>query len=189
MQRCNVFPALLAVTGTRSREQRQLFVDALISSLLPMTMLDNLAAMPFGPFALPALLAAMTASLVAMSVPGAVNTMSFVSGLILGVGGILVVVLGVTVGSHLLFLASRRWLGERLRRRFGKRMDGIQEHLGRRGPLYVVGARIGGIPNVIVTAGCAATPISARAFLAASLLGMLPAISLSALAGSGFAAF
>ncbi|MWV28873.1 VTT domain-containing protein [Aurantiacibacter rhizosphaerae] len=168
---------------------RQFYVDALISSIFPMAMLDSLAAMPAGPFALPAILAAVTASLVAMSVPGAVNTMSFLSGLVLGIAGILVVALGVTIGTHLLFLASRRWLGPRLRRRFGARMDGIQDHLGRRGPLYVVGARIGGLPNVIVTAGCAATPIGARAFLSASLLGMLPAISLSALAGSGLAAF
>ncbi len=152
-------------------------------------MLDSLAAMPVGPYALPALLAAVTASLVAMSVPGAVNTMSFLSGLILGIAGILVVALGVTIGTHLLFLASRRWLGERVRRRFGKRMEGIQDHLGRRGPLYVVGARIGGIPNVIVTAGCAATPISARAFLAASLLGMLPAICIAGFAGSAMIAF
>ena len=88
-------------------------MDALISSLLPIAMLDSLAAMPVGPYALPALLAAVTASLVAMSVPGAVNTMSFLSGLILGIAGILVVALGVTIGTHLLFLASRRWLGER----------------------------------------------------------------------------
>lgn len=153
-----------------------------------MAMLDSLAAMPAGSFTLPALLAAITASLVAMSIPGAVNTMSFLSGLVLGVAGILVVVLGVAIGSHLLFLASRRWLGARLRRRFGKRMDGIQDHLGRRGPLYVVGARIGGIPNLIVTAGCAATPISTRAFLAASLLGMLPAICIAGLAGSALIA-
>ncbi|MGB3797007.1 MAG: VTT domain-containing protein [Alteraurantiacibacter sp.] len=161
----------------------------MLSSILPMTMLDSLATMPFGPFALPALLAAVTASLVAMSIPGAVNTMSFLSGLFFGFAGILVVVLGVTIGSHLLFLASRRWLKERICRRFGDRMERIQDHLGRRGPIYVVGARIGGIPNVIVTAGCAATPISARAFLGASLLGMLPAILISALAGTGAATF
>jgi len=164
-------------------------MDGLISTLLPMTLLDSLAAMPFGPFALPAIIATLTASLVAMSVPGAVNTMSFLSGLVLGVAGILVVVIGCAIGSHLLFLASRRWLGERMQRRFGDRLKRISEHLGRRGPIYVVGARLGGVPHVVVTAGCAATPISARAFLAASLLGMMPAISLSALAGSGLAAF
>ena len=163
-------------------------MDAFISSVLPMALLDSLAAMPMGIFALPALIAAVTASLVAMSVPGAVNTMSFLSGLVLGIAGILVVALGCAIGSHLLFLASRRWLGERMRRRFGKRLDGVQDHLARRGPAYVVVARLTGIPSVIVTAGCAATPIKARAFLAASLLGMLPAISLSALAGTGFSA-
>lgn len=164
-------------------------MDATISALLPLTLLDSLAAMPIGPFALPALIAAITASLVAMSVPGAVNTMSFLSGLVLGVGGIFVVVLGCALGTHLLFLATRRWLGERMQRRFGAKLRGVQDHLSRRGPIYVVGARLGGVPHVVVTAGCAATPMTTRAFLAASMLGMLPAISLSALAGTGLAAF
>lgn len=163
-------------------------MDGLVSTLLPMTLLESLAAMPIGPFALPAIIATLTASLVAMSVPGAVNTMSFVSGLVLGIAGIVVVMIGVAVGSHLLFLASRRWLGERMQRRFGEKLKSISEHLGRRGPIYVVGARLGGVPHVVVTAGCAATPISARAFLGASLLGMLPAISISAIAGSALLA-
>lgn len=163
-------------------------MDAFISAYLPMSLLESMAATPMGFLALPALIAAVTASLVAMSIPGAVNTMSFLSGLVLGLGGILVVMLGCLLGSHLLFLASRRWLSDRLHRRFGDRLDGIKDHLGRRGPLYIVGARIGGIPNIIVTAGCAAAPIRARAFLTASLLGMLPSITLSALAGSGIAA-
>lgn len=159
-------------------------MDAIITSVLPVSLLDSIAAMPLGPLALPVLLATVTASLVAMSVPGAVNTMSFLSGLVLGIGGILVVTLGVLAGTHLLFLVTRRWLGERMRKRFGHRLESVQGHLARRGPLYVVGARLGGVPHVVVTAGCAATPMRLRAFLAASLLGMLPAISLSALAGS-----
>lgn len=159
-------------------------MDEFISALLPLALFDSVAALPLGSVALPAMLAAITASLVAMSVPGAVNTMSFLSGLVLGLAGVLVVVIGCALGSHLLFLISRRWLGERLRTRFGAKLQGVQEHLGRKGPIYVVGARLGGVPHLLVTAGCAATPISARAFLGASLLGMLPAIFLSVLAGS-----
>lgn len=153
-----------------------------------MTLLDGVAAMPMGPLTVSALLAFVTASLVAMSVPGAVNTMSFLSGVMLGLSGILVVALGCLVGSHLLFLASRRWLGARLQRRFGERLKGVKAHLEKRGPVYVVGARLGGVPHLVVTAGCAAAAINARSFLGASLLGMLPAISLSVLAGSGLAA-
>ncbi len=163
-------------------------MDAIVSALVPMSLLDSLAAMPTGVLTLPALLVMVTASLVAMSVPGAVNAMSFLGGLFLGFAGIVVVAVGCVIGSHLLFLASRRWFSARLQRRFGARLSGIQDHLGRRGPIYVVGARLGGVPHILVTAGCAATPISARAFLGASLLGMLPAISLSVLAGTGFAA-
>lgn len=159
-------------------------MNEVISAILPLTLLESVAALPFGSVALPAMLAALTASLVAMSVPGAVNTMSFLSGLVLGLAGALVVIVGCALGSHLLFLATRRWLGERMQRRFGARLQGVQDHLARRGPIYVVGARLGGVPHLFVTAGCAATPISARAFLGASLLGMLPAIFLSVLAGS-----
>ncbi|MFB0612816.1 VTT domain-containing protein [Aurantiacibacter poecillastricola] len=163
-------------------------MDAFLSSILPLALLESLATSPLGILAVPLLITVLTASLVALSLPGAVNTMSFVSGMMLGLGGILVVALGVLVGSHLLFLASRRWLSERLQRRFGARIASVQDHLGKRGPLYVVGARLGGIPHVVVTAGCAATPINARAFLGASLLGMLPCIAISAIAGSTLAA-
>ncbi|APE27786.1 VTT domain-containing protein [Aurantiacibacter gangjinensis] len=163
-------------------------MESLSASILPLALLKGLAMMPGGMIAVAAIIAAATASLVAFSVPGAVTPMSFLSGLMLGIGGILAVALGVLVGSHLLFLVTRRWLGPRMNGRFGPRLEAARAHLSRRGPAYVVGARLGGVPHLLVTAACAATPITARQFLAASLLGMLPAISLAAVAGSGVAA-
>ncbi|KLE34572.1 VTT domain-containing protein [Aurantiacibacter luteus] len=158
-------------------------MDSTIAAWLPLGLLESLAATPWGPFVLPVLIAMLTAGFTGFSVPGTLAPMSFISGLLLGIGGILAVALGVLVGSHLLFLASRRWLAERMQARFGERLSGVSEHLGRKGSIYVAVARLTGVPHIVVTAGCAATPITARAFLTASLLGMLPAITLAHMAG------
>lgn len=164
-------------------------MDAYLASILPLELLESLAASAFGPVALPALLALVTASLVAFSIPGAINSMSFLSGMVLGFAGIAVVFLGALVGTHLLFLVSRKWLAKRIQRRFGERITRIHEHLERRGPLYVVTARVFGTPHLLVTGACAAAPISARSFLTASMLGMLPAIALATLAGAAIFSF
>lgn len=159
-------------------------MDATIAAWLPVGLLESLAASPGGAFVLPVLIAVLTAGFVGFSVPGTLAPMSFVSGLLLGLGGIVAVALGVLVGSHVLFLASRRWLAGVMQDRFGERLARVSEHLGRKGAIYVFIARLTGVPHVVVTAGCAAAPITSRAFLAASLLGMLPAITLAHVAGT-----
>lgn len=153
-------------------------------SILPLGAMETLAATPFGPLIMAAALSLVAAMLVALSVPGGLTSLSFASGLLLGFAGILVVALGALLGSHALFLVSRRFLGDFMRRRFGERLDQVHHHLSQKGPAYVVGMRLGGVPHLLVTAGCAAAPISARAFAGASLLGMLPAIVLATMAGS-----
>jgi len=157
-----------------------------LSSLLPIETMIGLAAMPEAALLVPLALGAMAVMFVGLSVPGTVTPLSFLSGMLMGIGGILVVALGALVGSHLLFLASRHFLRERMEKRFGERLSGVQDHLARKGPAYVAGARLAGVPGLLVTAGCAAAPISARSFGGASLLGMLPAITLAATAGSAF---
>jgi len=156
----------------------------LLSSLLPMDTMLGLAALHEGTLLVPLVLTAMTIMFVSFSVPGTLTPLSFLSGMLMGVGGILVIAIGALVGSHLLFLASRHFLRERMERRFGQRLSGVQEHLARKGPVYVAGARLAGVPGLLVTAGCAAAPISARSFGGASLLGMMPAIVLATSAGS-----
>lgn len=158
-----------------------------IANILPTELLEALAASPWAAIAVPAAILLLTTSIVTFSIPGALTPTAFLSGLLMGFGGILVVLLGVLVGSHILFLASRRWLSGWMTRKFGKRLEGVQDHLARKGPVYVVLARLGGVPHALVTGACAATPITSRQFLAASLLGMLPALSLATIAGSGLA--
>ena len=162
-------------------------MDQSLGSLLPIAALETLAASPWAAIAIPAAILLLSISIVTFSIPGALTPTAFLSGLLMGFGGILVVLLGVLVGSHILLLASRRWLSGWMSRKFGKRLEGAQDHLARKGPVYVVLARLGGVPHALVTGACAATPITSRQFLAASLLGMLPALSLAAMAGSGLA--
>lgn len=156
------------------------------SALLPLEMMLGLAAMPEAMFLVPLALVALTAMMVGFSIPGTLPSLSFLSGMLMGFGGIFVVALGALVGSHLLFLASRHFLRERMARRFGEQLAGVHEHLERKGPAYVACARLAGVPGLLVTSGCAAAPISARSFGTASLLGMMPAIVLAASAGSAF---
>lgn len=132
-------------------------------------------------------LAGLTATLVACCVPGTIVPLSVSSGALLGGWeGAGAVTLGALAGSFVLFLASRHLLQDRLRARWGERLAKLESHLGKRGFLYVVGLRIVGVPHFLVTAGSALAGVRARSFIAASLLGFLPVIVLSANAGSLF---
>ncbi|WP_340588704.1 VTT domain-containing protein [Erythrobacter alti] len=159
-------------------------MDSVIASWLPLGFLEAVAAMPYGELAVPVVIAVLTASIMTFSIPGALTPTAFFSGMLMGFGGILVVALGAVIGSHILLLASRRWLSGSMQRRFGTRLDGVRDHLEKRGPIYVAGARLSGVPHVLITAGCAAAPISGRSFAGATLLGLMPAIVLAVGAGS-----
>ena len=127
----------------------------------------------------------LTAALVGFGVPGVLLPLSFSSGALLGGWlGMLVVVAGAVLGSHALFLATRRWLGARVRRRWGAKLERFDHAVGRRGFYYLLGLRIAGAPHMLVTASSALSAIRARSFALATMLGFLPAIALSAMAGS-----
>jgi uncharacterized membrane protein YdjX (TVP38/TMEM64 family) len=127
----------------------------------------------------------LTAALVGFGVPGVLVPLSFSSGALLGGWlGMLVVIAGAVLGSHALFLATRRWLGVWVRRRWGARLDRFDHAVGKRGFYYLLGLRLTGVPHVLVTASSALSAIRARSFALATLLGFLPAITLAAMAGS-----
>ena len=151
---------------------------------IPLGLVEAFGAMPNGPLIAAVLLWVMSATFTALSIPGTIVPMSFTSGVLLGLPGMFVISTGALVGSVGLFVVTRRSLSEWMRRKFGPRLDVIGEVLHRRGPLYVVGARVTGVPNLLVTAGSAITPISTPIFAVATLLGMAPAIVLAVLAGS-----
>ena len=128
---------------------------------------------------------ALTATLFAFGVPGVLLPLSFSSGALLGGWiGMLAVIVGAVLGSQMLFVATRRWLGDRLRRRWGARLSRFDRTMEQRGFLYLLGLRLVGAPHLLVTASSALSAIRARSFVLATLLGFLPAIGLAAMAGS-----
>ena len=128
---------------------------------------------------------AVTATLIACGVPGVLVPLSFSSGALLGGWlGMAVVVAGALLGSHAFFMATRRWLASHVRTRWGERLHRFDGEIRRRGFLYVTGLRLAGVPHFLVTAASALSPIRPRSFALATLLGFLPAIALSAMAGS-----
>jgi uncharacterized membrane protein YdjX (TVP38/TMEM64 family) len=132
-------------------------------------------------------LAGLTATLVACCVPGTIVPLSVSSGALLGGWeGAGVVTAGALAGSMALFLASRHLLQDRLRARWGARLEKLERHVGKRGFFYVVGLRVVGVPHFLVTAGSALAGVRARSFLAATALGFLPVIVLTSNAGSLF---
>jgi uncharacterized membrane protein YdjX (TVP38/TMEM64 family) len=128
---------------------------------------------------------ALTATLIALGVPGVLVPLAFSSGALLGGWlGMAVVVAGALIGSHAFFVATRKWLAARVRTRWGERLHRFDREIGRRGFFYVAGLRVAGVPHFLVTAASALSPIRARSFALATLLGFLPAIALAAMAGS-----
>ena len=85
----------------------------------------------------------LTATITAFGVPGALMPISFSSGVLLGGWeGMVVVIVGAVTGSHALFLMTRRWLAERVRRRWGGRLERFDRDISRRGFYYLLGLRI-----------------------------------------------
>lgn len=149
--------------------------------------LTPLTAMLQSELALSLALFGLTAALVACCVPGMIVPLSVSSGVLLGgVQGILVVTAGAVLGSQALFLVTRHLMRHRVKRKFGSRIATYEKHFAERGFFYVVGLRLAGAPHFLVTAGCALSSVRTRSFVAATLLGFLPVISLTAVAGSAF---
>ena len=126
-----------------------------------------------------------TATLIAFCVPGVLLPMALTSGALLGPWqAVTVVALGAVAGSHLFFLAARHFAGDSIRARLGARFEAFQTRFASGGLWYVVGLRLVGAPNFLVTAASAMTPMRGSTFAFATLLGMLPAIGIAAGTGS-----
>ena len=127
----------------------------------------------------------LTTTLVATGVPGVLVPISFSSGALLGGWfGMLVVIAGAVLGSQALFVVTRRWLAARVRRRWGERIARFDRNMEQRGFYYLLGLRLVGTPHLLLTTSSALSAIPARSFLLATLFGLLPAITLAAMAGS-----
>jgi uncharacterized membrane protein YdjX (TVP38/TMEM64 family) len=126
-----------------------------------------------------------TAALVALCVPGVLLPIALSSGALLGAWeAAAAVALGAVAGSQLFFLLTRRYAGERLRRRLGKRFEGFRHRFAAHGLWYLIALRLVGAPHLLVAGGSALMPIRASRFALATLIGLLPAIAIAAATGS-----
>lgn len=127
----------------------------------------------------------LTTAVMAFGVPWLLLPISFSSGMLLGGRlGIAVVLVGTVLGSQALFLVARRWLAGPIRRRWGHRLTRFDGELGKRGFWYLIGLRLAGAPHLFVSAASALSPLPARTFALATLIGLTPAIALAVTAGS-----
>ncbi len=127
----------------------------------------------------------VTVAVMSLGVPGVLVPLSFSSGALLGGWeGMAVVGIGALLGSQTFFVVTRRWLAARIRRRWDARLRRFDGEIARRGFLYLLGLRLVGAPHLPLTAASALSPIRARSFALASLIGFLPAIGLAAMAGA-----
>jgi uncharacterized membrane protein YdjX (TVP38/TMEM64 family) len=156
-----------------------------VSAFLPLEDLSFVAELVRNEWLLGLALVAITTALVALSVPGVLVPLSFSSGALLGGWtGAAVVIVGAALGSQAFFVVGRRWLAPRLRAKLGPRLTRFDRRLAESGFACVVGLRLAGVPHFIVTAAGALSPMKARSFALATMLGLAPAIALAATAGA-----
>jgi uncharacterized membrane protein YdjX (TVP38/TMEM64 family) len=141
------------------------------------------------PIAAPALYVAIYAVAVALSVPeSAVLTVA--AGLLFDtlLGGILAVI-GSTVGAVALFLAVRHHLADAIARRGGRFLDGVRAGLERDGFSYLLAIRlVPAFPFWLVNLAAALSGMRLLPYVAATLIGVLPATFIYASIGAGIGA-
>lgn len=127
----------------------------------------------------------VTAMLIMLCVPGTLIPLSIASGALIHPAlATAAVVLGVTVGSQLLFIFTRRVAHEKMRQRLGARLEKFEKRFLRFGLLYLVVLRVIGAPHFLVTGGGALMPIKRLTFAVSTALGTLPAVALGSGLGS-----
>ena len=160
-------------------------MESSFASFLPTDSIDLLLAMPFAEVWLTMGFLGLTASIYATGIPGALLPISFSSGAMLGgVLGVGAVAAGATAGSVLLYVLLKRSSEAALRRKYGGQMQRLDDLASRGGILSIIGMRLVGVPHVAVTAICAFGSVGGRRYALATIVGLFPAIALSATAGA-----
>lgn len=160
-------------------------MNSALTDWLPLGAIDTLLAMPFGEGWLALAFLALTASIYASGVPGALLPLSFSSGALLGwTLGLAAVGAGAMIGSLLLYRLLERSSHGALRRRYGDQLKRLDALAARGGVLPLIGLRLAGVPHLAVTAFCALASVGPRRYALATFVGVLPAIALSAIAGA-----
>ncbi len=95
-----------------------------------------------------------------------------------------IVDLAATLGATLAFLASRYLFRDWVQRRFGARLQALDEGVRRDGAWYLLSLRLVPlVPYFLINLGMGLTPMRTRTFAVVSLIGMLPGVWLYTNAG------
>ncbi|HXF47220.1 MAG TPA: FAD-dependent oxidoreductase [Burkholderiaceae bacterium] len=137
-----------------------------------------------------ALYFALYVAVAALSLPGAV-IMTLAGGAIFGlVVGTVVVSFASSIGALLAFLAARFLLRDWVQRRFGDKLQAINEGVKKEGAFYLFALRLVPIfPFWLINLALALTPMRARTFYWVSQLGMLPGTLVYVYAGTQLGQF
>jgi uncharacterized membrane protein YdjX (TVP38/TMEM64 family) len=113
--------------------------------------------------------------------------MSIAGGSLFGLwGGLVCAVAGATGGSTLLFLVARGTLGRALLRRQDPRMERVRQMVARDGFAGLLALRVAPVvPGWLLNLAAAVTHMRLRPFIAATILGLLPATTVFTSIGSG----
>ena len=125
----------------------------------------------------------------ALSLPGAA-VMTLAAGSVFGLlGGTVLVSFASSIGATLAFLASRYLLRDQVQRRFGDRLESINDGMQREGALYLFTLRLVPIvPFFLINLVMGLSPIRARTFYWVSQIGMLAGTLVYVNAGAQLAA-
>ncbi|MGI8931922.1 MAG: VTT domain-containing protein [Sphingomicrobium sp.] len=126
-----------------------------------------------------------TAIIIALWVPGVLLPIAASSGALLDTwSATAAVTFGALAGSLIIFTTTRHFAQGRVPPRIARFLHRFEAGFKARGAWLVLGLRLIGAPHFLVSAGSAVMPVKTSAFALATLLGLLPAILLAAMAGS-----
>ena len=96
----------------------------------------------------------------------------------------LAVAAGALIGSLVLYTLFERGSRATIRQKYADKMQRLDGIAAKGGILPIIGLRLAGIPHIAVTAVCALAAIGPKRYALATVVGVFPAIALSALAGA-----
>src|SRR5687768_5654092 len=160
-------------------------MQGVLTDWLPLGALEAALAMPYGEVLVAAAFFALTASIYASGIPGTLLPLSFSSGALLGGPlGIAAVAAGAMLGSLVLYTLLERGSRVTLRKRYADHLARIDRLASHGGIVPIIGLLLAGVPHFAVTGLCALAAVGPRRYALATLIGVCPAIALTAFAGA-----
>ncbi len=129
------------------------------------------------------------ATLLTLSLPGAVLTLSLAAGALFGLAlGALVVCISTVIGSSLAFLAARYLVRDWVAARLGEHMMRIDREVEQEGVQYLLTLRpIAVVPHFLINLGMGVTRMRLPIFAVATLVGVIPSTIIYVNAGTHLA--